>query len=384
MGIIQVNKIMNTLVGQALGRSELIGSDASFVSLGTEVLNSQTNVEAIYNVMLERVGLTINSVRALRSKYSSMRRNPMEWGVILQKLAMPLNEATENPSWQGVDVAGDGDVLSPANTNKPTQKLFNKVSTWEYNDTIWNRQLRFAFNGATQAMAFLDIIFTNGYNSQEMGFRALDRTCRNSLIAYTLNTPRAINLLANYNKETGGSLTVANCLHNSDFLIYCAQTIAEISSYMEEMSRTFNDGTMDRHTPKDLQSLAMLTKFNKAFQYVAKSQVYHDELVSMPFFEEVNFWQGSGENDDDTDSLAWSFNDVSSIDVMIGENAETEVKQSGIVAVLCDFEALGTTIQEMSTSSIYNPRRKFTNYFMQADLGYYNDTSENCVVFYIQ
>lgn len=398
MAIIQVNKIMNSLVGQALGRSELIGSDASFVSLGDEVLNSQTNVEAIYNVMVERIGMTVNSVRALRSKYSRMRRTPMEWGVVLQKLAMPLSDAVANQSWNGVDVTGDGNVLSPVNTTKPSQKLFNKVSTWEYNATLWNNQLRFAFTGAQAAMAFLDMVFTAAYNSQEMGFRALDRTCRNSMIAYTLGTSRAVNLLANYNAENNKTLTVSTCLHDADFLIYAAQTISTISDYMEEMSRTFNDGTMDRHTPKDLQSLAMLTQFDKAFSYVAKSNVYHDDLVSMPFFERVNFWQGSGENKDATEedntttpptpaspaSLAWKFKDVSSIDIMIGDNAEKEVKQSGIVATLYDFEALGTTVQNLNTSSMYNPRRKFTNYFMQADLGYFNDTSENFVVFYIQ
>lgn len=394
MAIIQTNKIMNSLVGQAIGRTDLIGSDASFVSLGDEILSSQNNVESIYNVLVERIGMTISSVRAMRSHYSKMRRNPMEWGVVLQKLSMPLNEATNNPSWDGVDIKGDGGVLSPANTNKPIQKLFNKVSTWEYSDTIWNKQLRFAFEGANQAMAFLNMIFTNGYNSQEMGFRALDRTCRNSLMAYTVGTSRDINIREMYNNMTGKNLTREEYMQSPDALIHGAQIIDEISTYMEEMSRTFNDGTMDRHTPKDLQIIQILTQFSKAMQYVARSNVYHDNLIVLPNFEEVNFWQGTGTTTESANAPittsntnlmtnAWNIDNTSKIDVIIGENANKEIETDGIVAMICDFEALGTTVQGVSTSTSYNPRRKFTNYYMQADMGYYNDTSENCVIFRI-
>lgn len=383
MAIKQVNQIVNSIVGQALGRTDLVGTDTSFVSLGDAVFSSDANVESVYKVLLERVGRTVSSIRAYRSRNANMRRNPMEWGAVMQKLSMPLSDAVENPSWLGVDDDSDGNVLSPANKQKPTQKLFDKIATWEHDATLWNRQLRHAFTNAEAMMAFLNMIFTAAYNSQEVSFENLDNLCRANFIAELWNTKRAINLLALYNTQTNKSLTVGTCMHDSDFLIFSAMTIALYSQRMETMSRTFNDGSMDRHTPKDLQNLCVLADFSKALDYSAKSKVYHDEIVSMPMYVEVPFWQGSGKGNESADKDAWNFDKVSAINVDRLSDDALNVQAKGIVALLTDYEAMGTTIQNMSTSSMYNPRRKFTNYFMQADLGYYNDLSENGIVFYI-
>ena len=384
MSIIQVNQIVNSIVGQALGKSDIVGTDTSFVSLGDEILSSDKNTEAVYGVMIDRIGRTVSSIRAYRGRKANLRRNPMEWGVVLQKLSMPLSEAVENPSWLGVDDTSDGNVLAPANKQKPTQKLFNKVSTWEYDATIWNKQLRTAFTSPEAMMAFIDMIFTAVYNSQEASFENLDSLCRANFIAQIKENgeARAINLLDLYNTQTKKALTVANCLHDSDFLIFCAMTISLYSQRMETIGRTFNDGTIDRHTPHDLQNMTVLADFSKAMDYAAKSKTYHDNIVTMPMYTEVPFWQGSGKR---TSPGLWTFENTSHIIVENYNSGSAEAHEvNGVVALLADYEAMGTTIQNMSTSSMYNPRRKFTNYFMQADLGYYNDLSENGIIFYIE
>ncbi len=375
MGVRQINMIVNSIVGQALGKTTLVGTDTSFVSLGSEVFSSDANTDAVYKVLIERIGRTVNSVRAYRGDSGNLRRNSFEWGVVLQKLSMPLSNAVKNPSWLDINDNSDGDVLKPANTIKPTQKLFNKVSTWEHDATIFNRQLRFAFLSPESMGAFIDMIFTAVYNSQEVAFENLDNLCRANLAGNLVGTSRAINLLNMYNTETNKTLTVNSCLHDSDFLSYASMIISLYTKRMRKMSRTFNDGTMDRHTPRDLQNLAVLADFSERFNFVSRSQAYHDNIIVLPNYVEVPYWQGSG--------TTWAFEDVSAIKVMVGDDASKEVNQTGIIAVLSDIDTMGTTVQNMSTSTMYNPRRKFTNYFMQADLGYYNDTSENALVFYV-
>lgn len=379
MAIIQVNQIVNSIVGQALGKSEIIGTDASFVSLGDEVLSDDKKTESVYNVMVDRIGRTVSSIRAYRGSRVNMRRNAMEWGVILQKLSMPLSKAEENPSWLGVDDDSDGNVLAPANKTKPIQKLFKKVGTWEHSATLWNRQLRTAFTSPQAMMAFMDMIFTAAYNSQEKSFEGLDSLCRASYISKLMTTPdRKVNLLNMYNTRSGKSLDVNSCMFDADFLIFMAMTISLYSQRMETMGLTFNDSTIERHTPRDLQCLTVLADMSKAMSYYGKSKIYNDELVSMPNFLEVPYWQGSGMKGGKT----WSFEETSRI--YIARDSAPEIETSGIVALLCDHESMGTTVQNNTTSSMYNPRRKFTNYFMQADTGYYNDLSENGIVFYIE
>lgn len=387
MAINQINKIVNSIVGQAIGRQNLIGTDTSFVSLGNEILSSSESTESVYSVLIDRIGRTVSSIRPYFARASKMRRNPMEWGVVLQKLSMPLSPAVENPAWLGVDDTSDGNVLAPANTQKPIQKLFNRVSTWEHDGTIWNNQLRHAFTSPEAMMAFIDMLFTAVYNSQEMAFENLDNLCRANLIAQLVNEvnqPRVIKLLTMYNNINGSSLTPAQAMLDKDFLVYAAQTISLYSQRMETMSVTFNDGSVERHTPRNMQSMTMLADFAKAFSYVAKSEVFHNDIVSMPNYVEVPFWQGYKGLASTTN--LWDFNETSKVDVLVetGDDSPSEVTTSGVIALLSDFETYGTTVMNQSSSSMYNPRRKFTNYFYQADTGYYNDLSENAIVFLLE
>lgn len=374
MGIVQVNVIANSLVGQALGREDLIGSDASFVSLGDDVLSTNTNTELVYSVLGDRIGRTVSAIRAYERQPMYMRREPMEWGIALQKISMPLSDAVENPAYLGIDDDSDGDVLKPANKKKPIQKLFSKVSTWEYDCTVFNNQLRQAFTSPEAMMAFLNMLFTAVYNSQELAFEGLDSMCRNSFIAGCANTPsRQLKLLTMYKAETGNTLTAEQALNNVDFLIWAAKTMSIYSKRMRKMSISFNDGTIERHTPRDLQHLTVLTDFSEAMSYTARSQVYNEELVQMQGFEEVVAWQS-------TQKGTWSFSNISSVSINNGEKTPTTTIQN-VVGLLADYESYGTTIQRMDVSSMYNPRRKFTNYFYQAETGYFNDLSENGIIF---
>ena len=381
MGVVQINKIVNSILGQALGREDIAANNASFVSDGDLVFSSDKNTEAVYQTLVDRIGLTVSSVRAYEGVTSPMRRFPMEWGVIMQKIDFPMPKAVENPAWLGVSDTSDGGVLAPANTDKPIQRLFSSIGTWEYDGTIWNNQLRHAFTSADAMMAFINAIFTAVYNSQQTTYENLDAVCRAAFIAkISTNKGRVIKLLSNYNTMAGTSLTFANCMNNPDFLRYCAMTISLYSKRMEKMSRTFNDGSIDRHTPRDLQSLVLLADFAEAFSYVAKSQTFHDEILSMPMYESVPYWQGSGQ----AGNLGiWSLAKTSQIEVETDGSGDATLI-TGVVGVLADYEAYGSVIKEMSTSSMYNPRRKFTNYFYQSETGYFNDVTENGIIFVIQ
>ena len=96
-------------------------------------------------------------------------------------------------------------------------------------------------------------------------------------------------------------------------------------------------------------------------------------MVALPAHESVPFWQGSG--------TGYTFSDVSSIDVKTTSGAT--VKQSGIIGVIFDRDAVGVANLDRRVTTAYNARAEFYTNFYKLDAGFFNDTSENFVVFYV-
>ena len=139
------------------------------------------------------------------------------------------------------------------------------------------------------------------------------------------------------------------------------------------MSTLFNDDDLERHTPKDMQVVNVLADFAARLDAYLQSDTFHNELTKLPNYKPVPYWQGSG--------TSYSFADTSKISV--NYDGVTDVEVNGVIAVVYDRDAMGVTVDNKRTKSIYNPREEYTNYFYKADMGFYNDMSENGVVFYI-
>ena len=104
-----------------------------------------------------------------------------------------------------------------------------------------------------------------------------------------------------------------------------------------------------------------------------KSNTDNAELVALPKHETVPYWQGSG--------TGYSFDDVSTINVKTASKADVNVK--GILGVIFDRDALGVSNLDRRVTTNYNPRAEFYTNFYKFDAGYYNDLSENFVLFFI-
>ena len=59
------------------------------------------------------------------------------------------------------------------------------------------------------------------------------------------------------------------------------------------------------------------------------------------------------------------------------------VSVSGILGVIFDRDALGVSNLDRRVTTNYNPRAEFYTNFYKFDAGYYNDLSENFVLFFI-
>ena len=373
--------MVNDAAKEALGSQAITVKDTTtLVSLGDQVLSSDATRDLYLGKLCDRIGRTAIAIRAYSAQTRNVKRDELDWGLFYQKISYKKREAVKNPSY---DFATQADPFGVKPQTEVVQKLFAVMGTWSYEDVIPDGQLFTAFTSASAMGAFISGIYTNIDNSLAIDEEDLANLAVNTYMAGALKSTQGAqhrNLLAEYNtaiKANGGTaLTVATALKSADFLKFASREIKTVVGNMKKMSTVYNGEGIPRHTPEDKMVVEVLGQFASATATYLESDTYHKELVALPRYEEVAYWQGSG--------TSFAFEDVSSIDVQNEKvNGGVAVKQSGIIAFVHDYDAVASFINKPRRSSIYNPRAEVTNVFYKATKGYGVDLSENGVVFYI-
>ena len=372
----QIYSILNDVAKQTLGTEAIAVADTqSFISLGDKVLKSDTDTENFLSKLTDRIAKTVYSVRNYTGINKNLMREPFDYGVIVQKIHVEMPEAKENNAWKIGDV---GYTPTYAPVIKPTvsQKLFNKLSTWEIDVTIPDFMLKTAFLNESSMATFIDAIFTAMNNAMVMCADNNANLIRANFIGNKIHSAeptQAINLLKEYNTLTNAGLTVASCLRDVDFLKWATMQISLWAKRMRVMSKLFNEDNNSKFTSGEYLVLDVLQDFASSTATFLQSDTYHKELVALPMYNEVPYWQGSG--------TSFAFADTSKISVKI--DGTTEVTQGGIIAVAYDYNAIGTTINEPRSTTERNNKDEYTNYYNKATIGCFNDLGENGIVFYI-
>ena len=372
----QIYSILNDVAKQSLGTEAIAVVDTqSFISLGDKVLKSDTDTENFLSKLTDRIAKTVYSVRNYSGINKNLMREPFDYGVIVQKIHVEMPEAKENNAWE---IGKPGYTPTYAPVIKPTvsQKLFNKLSTWEIDVTIPDFMLKTAFLNESSMATFIDAIFTAMNNAMVMCADNNANLIRANFIGnkiHSAKTTQSINLLAQYNTLTNANLTVASCMRDVDFLKWATMQISLWTKRMRVMSKLFNEDSNSKFTSGEYLVLDVLQDFASSTATFLQSDTYHKELVALPMYNEVPYWQGSG--------TSFAFADTSKISVKI--DGTNEVTQGGIIAVAYDYNAIGTTINEPRSTTERNNKDEYTNYYNKATIGCFNDLGENGIVFYI-
>lgn len=373
----QIYTLVNETAKESMGENAITVKDvSSLIALGDSVLTSASDTENFLNTLVDRIARTVFSVRRYESDTEGMVRHPFEFGCIVQKIYVDMPEAKQNNSWE-IGKEGYTPVFAPVIKPKAKQKLFKGITTWEVDVTIPDYMLRTAFLNETSMATFIDAIFTAMDNMITLALENNANLTRASFIARKLKGGKpcgAINLLHEYNTLTSASLTVESAMMNAEFLAWASRAINLWVKRMSKMSVLFNEEGYKRHTPKDKIVVNLLQDFTSACDTFLGANTFHDELVKLPMYDSVAYWQGAGESFD--------FNDTSAIKVKIDENSTIEKK--GIIGIVYDYEAMGVTLNERRSTSERNNHDEYTNYYNKANIGYFNDMSENGIVFYLE
>lgn len=386
MEVKQIFTLMNDVSKEVLGTTELVKDDLTgIIDMGTAVFN-QNAVDNYVKSLVNHIGKVVFVNRPYSGKVPSVLMDAWEYGSVLEKISADIPDAEENESWNLTDKQEyKQDVF-----HKPTvtAKFFNSRVTFEVPVSITERQVKESFSSAEQLNGFLSMIYNAVEKSMTIKTDALIMRTINNMIAETLkadsgtftggdyslgSTVRCVNLLKLYNDSFSKKETAKSAISNPDFIRFASYQMGLYVDRLGSISKLFNVGGKDRFTPKDMLHTVLLSDFAKAAQTYLYSDTYNKEQVLLPKAETVPAWQGSGTN--------YSFENVSSIDVK--SSSGTDVKISGVLGVMFDRDALGVTNLDRRVTTNYNAKAEFFNNYYKFDAGYFNDTNENFVVFFV-
>ena len=392
MRITQLKDILNGAVGttgiidQVTGEAPVAKEDLSnIVDIGKTVLDytgeSNENFDRFMKNLIDQVGKVVIVNRTYTSQAPNILKDSWEYGSIMQKVRVNVPDVRDNASWDLFNYPKSGGAAypDPFELSKPDAyaKFYNSKNTYEIPITLADYQLKEAFQSASQFGSFIAAIENRIRVKQTLCNDGLIMATIDNLIGLTLSGHggKVVNLLTAYNAIAPSSITADKALTNTEFLRFAAMTIAKYKKYVAQASSKYNAGNYLTFTPADKLKFIANTEFAKAMDAYLYADTYHNEFVELNGYNEVPFWQGSGTADGDR----------LIIDVSVDVNGvATEVKNTGVLAVMFDDEAAAVCNENYRTTSIYNPRGEYTNYFYKYDAMFMNDVEENCIVFTIK
>ena len=409
MEVKQIYTLINSVSKEVLGKTDIVSEDLTgIVDLGKEVFN-QSAVDNYVKSLVNHIGKVIFVNRPYAGKVPSVLMDAWEFGSVLEKISADVPEAEENDTWN----LEDGQTYSQDVFHKPTvtAKFFNSKVTFEVPVSITERQVKESFSNAAQLNGFISMIYAAVEKSMTIKADALIMRTINNMIAETVladevafggtagnmtgadlssaSTARCVNLLKLYNDKyfpatpaTGDgeptpnpdALTAAKAITDPDFIRFASYVMGTYADRLQSISTVFNVGGKERFTPKDMLHVVLLSDFAKAAQTYLYSDTFNRGDVLLPQAETVPFWQGSGKN----------YDFASTGHINVKESGGKAVEITGVLGVMFDRDALGVCNLDRRVTTNYNAKAEFFNNYYKFDAGYFNDTNENFVVFFIK
>ena len=383
MEVKQIYEIVNSITSEELGLQTVLSEDLSnIVDIGTEVFNANA-VDNYVKSLVNHIGKVVFVNRPYAGSVPSVLMDGWEYGSVLEKITAELPDATENESWNLEDGASyDPNVFYQP---KVSAKFFNKRVTFEVPMSFTEKQVKESFSSAEQLNGFMSMLYNAVDKSMTIKIDSLVMRTINNMIGETVYADyagaslssksgiKAVNLLKLYNTQYSKSLTASAAIYDPDFIRFAAYQMGVYASRLTKISTLFNIGGKDRFTPSDLLHVVMLSDFRKSANVYLQSDVFHNELVALPGAEEVPYWQGSG--------TSYAFSDISNVKITTASGQSVDV--GGVLCVMFDRDALGVTNLDRRVTTNYNPKAEFFSNWTKFDAGYFNDTNEQFVVFFV-
>jgi len=395
----QLSTILTAITNQATGVNNITPIDtSSFITVAQSML--ATGYDPLTTAISQVLSKTIFSIRPYTRKFKGLNVSNQRYGNHVRKLLTIDKPFEDDDRLKLVD----GQSIDQYKVNKPKvlQTNFYGANTYQKSVTIYKDQLDSAFSSPDEFASFISMIMQNASDMIEQAHEETARATINNLVtgiyiseklkktegaqsAVANGDKRAINLLELYNQMNGTTLKVMDVFKSENFegfVKFAFSMINTIADLMTERNTMFcsqlTDYTIIRHTPKDRMKFYLYTDLINKINSEVYSSVFNPDFLKLVDFEKVNFWQ-------------------SALVPSRLENTPLMLKKDGglkktppttidnLFGVLFDEEAAGyTTVNEWSQPSPFNARGGYYNQFWHFTDRYWNDFTENAVIFYIE
>ena len=380
MKINQIYSILNDINEQLWGHDALAVHDLSgLISLGTTIGNA-AGYDQYLNVLVDRIGKTVIRRLDLELDFPSLYMDEFQFGAILQKITVDPISAQASNDW---NVGSGGFTPSLLAISKPSVsvKYFSGADTASFIVTVPFDLMDSAFQSEAGVSNFFDAIISALQDSLTMSINNMSRTAVNNFIAEKIKaTNGVINLLTEYNSLFTPTLTQAEAILSPAFLRFAAARIKQYVEYLAQPSELYNVSGKLRVTKRDNMHILANSEFAINSQVYLESDTYWKEMLSLPGYTSVPYWQGNhtagGDNDFATNSTV---NVIPSSEE--GQLSPTAVSQDGIIMVLADRQAIAVGLNKRRSATFTNPIDAYTNIKQEFTTQWINDTDENGIIF---
>lgn len=380
-----IPSIVNDAVKDALGKTNGVTSldTTDIVSVG-KAMSSMELLEGFFSALTNRIVKTVYFVRAYEGNTRSVLRDEHEYGAFVQKVYYKMPSAVDSATWEIPDSSSQYKQASPYDveaTIAVESKIYGGKGAWSIEFIRPLEQIKSAFTSPSAMNAFVDGLYVTAENAFKLEEERVVAAAVNTSMAKSIEAGKARNLLSEYNTaHSTATLTVAQALESADFLRYATKEINRTIKNMGVMSTAYNAEGYETFTSRDNMVVEMLAEFASFSEIYLQSETFHKELVALPKYNEVPFWQSSGNS--------FAFADCAKIDITHDDLTDDDhedgnVVQGGIICFVHDVENVAAYFGNKRNWSMINPRSEVAISGYKAEKGFAVDNHANAVVFYI-
>lgn len=375
------SKILNSIVKQATGISDIAVINGGFMSIATAALGIAP--DTLLNAISQVISRTIFSVRPYNRKFAGLFIDDMKWGNHVRKINIGDKDWELNVSYDLIDGQSvDADIVS-----KPDilQTNFYGQCVYSKHYTIFRDQLNVALQNEAEFERFYTMLVQNTMDMIEQCHENTARATIANFIGGKIkgDINNVIHLVTEYNNVTGLTLdsnTVKKPENFVPFYKWAFSRIKTISGLMTERSLQYHINitghNIMRHTPVQNQRLYLYTPEMNNVESSVFSSVFNEQYLKMMDYEGVNFWQSIKKPMEISVNARY----IDSTGTITTDAKGTAT--SNIFGILMDEEAVGVTTYGARTAvTPYNARGEYTNVWWHFNDRYWNDFTENAVVF---
>lgn len=409
--------IMNSLVAQATGQTDIVAVDTStFVSAGERVL--ATGYENVLNSLSLVLGRTLVAVRPYKAKLSTIQAmNSDVFSHRLRKISYFARNNVPAGNWNtnlfpanlanGKTNAQDTTVGSEATKsmwvqNQPQvlEMNFSGSDVYQTSTTVYRYQLQQAFRSEEDFGQFVTGIMTEKANDLESNKEAFNRMAVVNKVAEVFDTgvdAQKINLTKAYNDKFGTSYTSEELrtTYLADFLKFFVAEFKKASDRLTERSANYHmpitktvknietgaDETLYilRHTPKDRQHALLYNPLFVDAQAQVMPAIFNPEYLDISNYEGVDFWQ-SNYSEEARSAIKCTpaiFNNGY-------QEAGDLVEIPYLVGMIYDQDALVVDYQlDDASASPYESRKGYYNIWWSMARNIISDPTEQAIIFFM-